>query len=245
MYEHPEVIGLCLAPHVADIDSNGRNELLVGSSGAPIGQLHAFRHTAGDTFQCLWTSQMTTSGNVISAGSGRFQGRGRPYFFAAPFGGAVYGFVADDTACHAVSYFGTSGPVRSIDHCRDHVAATLYDQLLICENTAEQAVIWRAQTQTGILDQSTIHNLQSTISVAPNPVRSGSPVRLRVVVRGSLILPSDFCLLTSDFTLYDPSGRLVFSFPVSRLPSAVSLPLHPGVYIVRCGTATARLVVTD
>ncbi|MFO7651207.1 MAG: hypothetical protein R6X13_07725 [bacterium] len=230
MYEHPEVVGLHIAPHVADFDTNGQKELAVGSSGADNGQVHVFECVGGDTFQRLWTSSMTTTGNVITVTAGRFEGRGRPLLFAAPFGGAVYGFARDDTAFHGVSCFTTPGPVRSMTHVRDRVTGAGCDQLVLAENGSEQAAVWRA------------YDLQAVDEAAGPAVRQlrigPSPARTAVRVGGSgPVLVCDACgrvvrRLGADaasWDLRDDAGRRV----------------RAGVYAVRRGPASARLVVAD
>jgi hypothetical protein len=236
MYESPDVVGLDLAPYAADIDTNGRNELIVGSSGETNGQVHVFKHTAGDTFERLWTSQMTTSGNAIAVGAGRFAGRPQPCFFAAPFGGAVYGFAADDTAFHAVSYFAASGPVRSLDVCRDDISGTPCHQLLICENTSEQAVVWRVRPQSA-LTASGFQIQDSRFQIAPNPLRSG--------LLATCHLPSALCNLTSA-SLYDALGRNIRSFDIRNSSFVIDAGLlSPGVYALLCGPQSARLVILE
>lgn len=230
VYEHPEVVGLHLAPHVADLDTNGRNELAVGSSGADCGQVHVFRHTVGDTFERLWSSAMTTSGNVITVGSGRFTGRRLPILFAAPFGGAVYGFTGGDTAFRGVSYFTTPGPVRSLACLRERVGGAERDALLLSENGSEQTAVWRATVLQSV--EETPDSGHRKLAAVPNPTR------MVVDIGGS-----------GPAVVFDACGRAV-----RRLGSgAVSWDLRDeagrrvraGVYAVRRGPSSVRLVVAD
>lgn len=230
LYEHPTVVGLHIAPHVVDLDTNGQNELAVGSSGADNGQVHVFKCTGGDTFQRLWTSQMTTTGNVIAVGSGLFLGRGRPLLFAAPFGGAVWGFAGDDTAFHGVSCFATPGPVRTISHVRDRDGGTDYDGLVLAENGSEQAAVWRATDRQAVAEPAPTR--VSRLAVGPSPARSavqfgGSGPVLVCDAVGRIVRRLGCGATTWD--LRDEEGRRVRS----------------GVYAVRRGTARARVVVAD
>ena len=144
MYEHPTVTGLHLTPLVCDVDRSGDNELIVGSSGGPVGQFHVFKNVGGDTFQPLWTSNMTTDGNVISVAGGTFAGFDNPLILAAPFDGAVYGYIKDDTAFHGVSYFFTGNPIRSLDISHDRLpAAAPTGQLVLAESGLNQMTVWR------------------------------------------------------------------------------------------------------
>lgn len=230
MYEHPEVVGLHLAPHVADFDTSGRNELAVGSSGADYGQVHVFKCTGGDTFQRLWTSQMTTTGNVISVGSGSFLGRGMPLLFAAPFGGAVYGFAGDDTAFHGVSYFTTPGPVRSVTPVRELVSGVPADGLVLAENGSEQAAVWRARDLQAIAEQPPAR--AQRLGIGPSPARTaahvgGSGPALVCDALGRVV--RRLGAGESIWDLRDENGRRV----------------RAGVYAVRRNGAGARLVVAD
>jgi hypothetical protein len=230
MYQHPEVVGLHLAPHVADFDTSGRNELAVGSSGADYGQAHVFKYTGGDTFQRLWTSQMTTTGNVISVGSGSFSGRGRPLLFAAPFGGAVYGFAGDDTTFHGVSWFATPGPVRSITPVRELVAGSAADGLVLAENGSEQAAVWRARDLQAVEELGSVP--EQRLALGPSPARTA------VQLGGS-----------GPVLVCDALGRVVRRLGSGEsswdLRDAAGRRVRAGVYAVRRGGAVARLVVAD
>jgi len=67
------------------------------------------------------------------------------------------------------------------------------------------------------------------IGVAETPPVAVTPASLPTFARNSLILPSAFSVLTSDFVLFDPSGRKVMN--LSPGPNDIS-HLSPGVYFV-------------
>jgi hypothetical protein len=170
MYEST-VIGLHMTPEIADLDNSGDNELIVGSSGSPFGQFHIFKHIAGDTFQPLWSSNMTIDGNIISLHAAQFQDYDYPVIFAAPFSGAILGFTKDDTAWHGISYFATSGPVRSVGSALNRVPGeALTDQLVLSENGVEQITVWRPQNVQSIRENKLFEHKK--ISIYPNPAQN-------------------------------------------------------------------------
>lgn len=155
VYEHPTVVGLHLTPLVADVDGCGLNELVVGSSGDPCGQLHVFRTVGHDTFEHRWTSDMTSDGNVISATAAPLVGQDKQVTFAAPFSGDVYGFAADDSGFHTVSFFPAGGPVRSIDYCRDRLRRNrLVDRLVLAQSGLEQVTVWQAESAQPVAERA-------------------------------------------------------------------------------------------
>lgn len=243
IYEHPSVIGLHLTPQVCDVDNSGGNELVVGSSGDPNGQFHVFKHVSGDTFGHLWTSTMSTEGNVVSIGAGRFTGD-YPVVFAAPFSGAIYGYVKDDTAFHGVSYFATGNVVRSIDACSDRLPGdSAIDQLVLSESGIDQITVWRPVPPQA-LDQPD-RACRPRLSVSPNPTA------------GRLSISCDSRITRA--TLYDCAGRLVADaiLTVSRRPDssnpdmnrheARDLVAESGLYVLRCqtdrGPVSAKVIV--
>jgi hypothetical protein len=77
------------------------------------------------------------------------------------------------------------------------------------------------------------------LTIAPNPARSGSFLRLTTG-------PLDHST-TSSLSLFSPSGSLLSSFTL-RTSSLILPPLPPGIYVLRLQTgmavATSKLVVT-
>lgn len=62
------VTGLALAPHVADLDGDGENELAYGSSDGA-GRVVIFENTGPNTFAARFVSSEPLSGNVVSLAS--------------------------------------------------------------------------------------------------------------------------------------------------------------------------------
>ncbi len=236
------VIGLHLSPMAADTDSSGSNELVVGSSG-DCGQVHIFKHAGGDTFLPVWSSSMTTPGNVIAVGAGRFEDYPGAVVFAAPFDGAVYGHAWDDTAYHRVSYFdpGTGSAIRSVDVGADPDAGSgLCNQLLLAESgPADYASVYRREHPIGTA-ASPPAGVRPAVRVLPNPARG--PARLEA---GTPV---------SAARLYDAGGMLVRALvpgerPVWDLRDGNGDRVPAGVYhalvTTERGTSRVRLVVLD
>jgi hypothetical protein len=227
------VVGLPVAPMACDIDSSGTNELIVGSSGDPCGQVRIFRN-AGDTFEPLWTSSMTTTGNVISVQAARFGGFGTPLLFAAPSGGAVYGFVKDAAGFRCVAYFnpGTGSAIRSIDYGPDQGG-----ELVLAESAPSDFISVYRPGASAVAEGRTGQPVPP-LRVSPNPCR-GNP---------RIIAPSP----TSRVSVLDACGRLVarsqgsFTWDRRRTDGRRAAA---GVYLVRAeiptGPASARLVIID
>jgi hypothetical protein len=234
MYQS-EVIGLHITPQVADLDNSGDNELMVGSSGDPYGQFHIFKYVGGDTFQPIWTSNLTTEGNVISVHSARFHGYEYPIIFAAPFGGAIFGFTKSDSFWHGISYFVTSGPVRSISSALEKLPEdTMVDQLVISENTSEQIAIWRPQEVQSVFEnEPTVSN--QILKIFPNP--ANGPVRLNRTDQNTI-------------EVYDSQGRLVRVITPNEqywnLTDQNGKILKSGIYFLRVKSskAIAKLVIS-
>jgi Secretion system C-terminal sorting domain len=234
MYES-SIIGLDIAPQVGDVDNSGTNELIVGSSGDPNGQFHIFKYIRGDTFQPLWSSNMTTEGNVISVHTARFRGYEYPIIFAAPFGGAVYGFVKDSSAWHDISYFLTSGPVRSIGSAQDKLPGdTIIDQLVLSENGVDQITVWRPPVRQGIFENSLIAPVPA-LKIFPNPARSS------------------IWLMCNDYEkidIYDCQGRLVRTLVLNEsnwnLTDQKGKKLKSGIYFLQSknASATTKLIIS-
>ncbi len=231
------VIGLPVAPIACRFDSAQGNLLVVGSSGDQDGQVQVFRYTSVDTFKPVWTSSMTTPGNVIAVAPAPFAGFSRPLFFCAPFGGAVYGFAKDDTGFHCVSYTnpGTGAAIRSIDYGFD-----VRDELILAESApADYISVYRRDVTGAVAELTVVPNLVP-LRVTPNPARTGTAVSLQLTANGPAAL-----------TVFDVSGRRVLSQVVRSSPFILHTSLLPaaGVYVVmvktRSGTATARLVLAD
>ncbi len=231
------VIGLHLTPMVCDVDSSGENNLVVGSSGGPNGQVHVFKYTGNNTFAPIWSSSMSTDGNVISVQAAAFQGYAFPLIFAAPFSGAVYGFVKDDTAFHTVSCFspGTGAPIRSIDAARD-----IRDQLVLAEAAPSDYVsVYRRDPPQGLANTWS-GSRHPGLTVHPNPclgpvsITSSYPVR-RIEV-------------------FDAGGRFITRLDTS-LPvvwdrtDKTGTRVKSGVYLLRVVTGESlvqsRIVVLD
>jgi hypothetical protein len=240
-YEHKmytsSVVGLPIAPIACDVDSNGSNELVVGSSGETNGQLQVFRYAGGDSFSPIWTSHMTTSGNVISVNSARFAGFGRPLIFCAPFGGAVYGFLSEGDSFRCVSYFnpGTGAAIRSIDAGHD-----LDDELILAESAPSDFVSVYRREGTGAVSEQAARLTPTRLRTSPDPARIGTAISLRLAADGPVAL-----------TLFDASGRRILSQIVRSSLFTLHSSLLPaaGVYVVRAvteaGPASARMVLTD
>jgi hypothetical protein len=234
MYES-SVIGLHMTPQVGDADNSGTNELIVGSSGNPNGQFHIFKYIGGDTFQPVWSSNMTTDGNVISVHTARFRGYEYPIIFAAPFGGAVYGFVKDSSAWHDISYFTTSGPVRSIGSAQEKLPGdTIIDQLVLSENGVEQITVWRPPVRQGIFENAPIAPVP-TLKIFPNPARNS--IWFKHAGYGNIYI-------------YDSQGRLVRSLapnePDWNLTDQNGKKLKSGIYFLQSknAMATTKLVIS-
>ena len=231
------VVGLPIAPIACRFDSAQGNLLVVGSSGDQYGQVQVFRYTHGDTFKPVWTSSMTTTGNVIAVAPAPFAGFSRPLFFCAPFGGAVYGFAKDDTAFHCVSYFnpGTGAAIRSIDYGYD-----VRDELILAESApADYISVYRRDQVGALAEQAAILNTVR-LRLSPNPAHRGTAINLQLTADSPTTL-----------TVFDASGGRILSQVVrsSRFTLRSSLLPAAGVYVVmvktRTGTAAARFVLAD
>jgi hypothetical protein len=223
------VIGLPVAPIACRFDSAEGNLLVVGSSGDPYGQTQVFRYTQADTFQPVWTSSMTTSGNVIAVAPAPFAGFSRPLFFCAPFGGAVYGFAEDDTGFHCVSYFnpGTGAAIRSIDYGFDG-----RDELILAESSpADHVSVYRrdapgaVSSPAGSAARPGLH-VHPGVSHGPVAISSGRDAAV--------------CIL-------DVSGRLVARLGTGRNAlwhglDELGRPVTTGIYLVCAEAAGARSI---
>jgi len=236
------VTGLHLTPLAADTDSSGSNELVVGSSG-DYGQVHVFKYAGGDTFDPVWSSQMTTPGNVIAAGAGSFEGFPGAVVFAAPFGGAVWGLAWDGSAYGAVGYCspGTGAAIRSVDVSSDSgPGADWCNQLVLAESApADYVSVWRRLPGTGTLEPAGPVPA-SRLRFGPNPSRG--PVRLEP---GEPVVSA---------RVFDATGRLVRLLRPDGVLSwdrrdARGVTVPAGVYLLEVaserGTSRARLVLLD
>jgi hypothetical protein len=211
------VIGLHLSPIASDIDSSGNHELVVGSSGDPAGQLHAFKYVGDDSFQPLCSSGFATSGNLIAVQAGAFAGFARPVVCAAAFSGLVHCVVADQAVWRMVGSIspGTGAAIRSIDVARD-----VRDELILAESApSDFASVYRRAGTQGI-DRAAVQPVRPGLAVVPNPtpgtIRLSAPAGAR-------------------FSVIDAAGRLV-----ARLPAGARVlsGLRPGVYLVRARSRT-------
>jgi hypothetical protein len=89
------------------------------------------------------------------------------------------------------------------------------------------------------VEEESESRLSSGLVIAPNPCRSVTTVRLA---------DSSFIVHRSSLSVYDASGRMVFSQPVRHSPFVIRTSSFPaGVYLARCTSggrvSTARLTV--
>jgi hypothetical protein len=169
---------------------------------------------------------MTTEGNVISVTAGTFEGFRTPLLFAAPFAGAVYGFVADDTAFHGVSWFspGSGAAIRSIDGERDG-----QDQLLLAESApADYLSVWRREPAPGI-DGRLRSSPRCALVAWPSPFRDA--VQVLTDPPGTAV------------AVYDATGRLVTRVEAGPHRAWRAGNAAPGVYLLRAGTARTGVVL--
>jgi hypothetical protein len=231
------VIGLPVAPIACRFDSAQGNLLVVGSSGDPYGQVQVFHYTQADTFLPVWSSSMTTAGNVITVAPAPFAGFSRPLFFCAPFGGAVYGFAKDDTGFHCVSYVspGTGAAIRSIDYGFD-----VRDELILAESAPADYISVYRRDQVGAVTEQAARLTPARLRVSPNPAHRGTAISLQLAADSPTTL-----------TVFDALGRRILSQAVRSSLFTLHTSLFPaaGVYVVmvktRAGTATAQLVIAD
>ena len=232
------IIGLPVAPMACDADSSGGNELVIGSSGETYGQLRVFRYAGGDSFSPVWTSNMTTAGNVIAVNCARFAGYSNPLILAAPFGGAVYGFENSGGNYRCVSYTnpGTGSAIRSVDYGYD-----VRDELILAESAPADYISVYRRDETGAVSERPALPNTSGLRISPNPCRGSAFL--------SFTGPLDH-LTTGPLTvsLFDASGRRVLSQPVVSSPATLHTSALPaGVYVVVLdpGNVPARLLLTD
>jgi hypothetical protein len=195
--------------------------------------VQVFRYTQADTFLPVWTSSMTTTGNVIAVAPATFAGFSRPLFFCAPFGGAVYGFAKDDSGFHCVSYFnpGTGSAIRSIDYGLD-----VRDELILAESApADYISVYRRDQVGAVAEQAATLN-PVRLRVTPNPARRGTDVSIRLAASGPAAL-----------TVFDASGRRILSQAVRSSPCTLhtsDLPARAYFVVLDAGAA-ARFVLAD
>jgi len=226
------VIGLPIAPIACRFDSAQGNLLVVGSSGDQCGQVQVFRYTQADTFKPVWTSSMTTPGNVIAVAPALFAAFDRPLFFCAPFGGAVYGFAKDDSGFHCVSYFnpGTGSAIRSIDYGLD-----VRDELILAESApADYISVYRRDQVGAVAEQAALS--PARLRVTPNPARRGTAISLQLTADSPTTL-----------AVFDALGRRILYQAVRSSPCTLhTSDLPAGAYfIVLDAGAAARFVLAD
>ncbi|MFQ6105348.1 MAG: hypothetical protein ACE5OP_13825 [Candidatus Glassbacteria bacterium] len=97
-YEHkmmePGVTGLPLSPTVEDIDGDGLNELVMGSSDTGGGTLYIFEATTDDEYTSVYQSPVFFDGTVLTTAVGPVMGSPYPAIVAGSYGGELrlYGF---------------------------------------------------------------------------------------------------------------------------------------------------------
>jgi len=97
-YEHkmvePGVTGLPLAPSVEDVDGDGLNEIVMGTTLTGGGGIYIFEATADDEYTWIYESPFPLNGNVLTTTVGPLTDAAYPGIVAGSFGGELmlYGF---------------------------------------------------------------------------------------------------------------------------------------------------------
>ncbi len=250
-------------PVLADLNSEGRLELLIGSAD---GTMHAF---SGDSGLVLW--QFVARGPATAAAVGDLTGNGRPdiafgsedssvyaldrggmLLWSRALGGKVRGapslglvnsdsamdvivgaedgrlYILDGTTGMILAARSTGGPTSTPPALGDILGAGRMD---VAVGSDDGRLYLFGGAPTAIAEPVPGRAAARVLRVLPNPARGRVSVTLPGAGRATA-------------RLFDAAGRCVREFEMVAGSAELSTArLAPGVYIARCGNASARLVV--
>lgn len=162
------VTGLPMAPHVADLDQDGLEELAYGSSGKVV----VFENSGDNAFQLRFLSSEPLSGDVLSLDSRTLRVPGTPTLAAGTSGGDLITWSYDpnrDLFSRTYREFGLGGPVVGLALADD--GNDEFEELLMFVGGAiDEVRVYRRRVLLAVSPAEATEPAESTLAAAPNPL---------------------------------------------------------------------------
>jgi hypothetical protein len=179
------IVGLPLAPHVADLDGDGDRELAYGSAAGG-GFVVVFEHTGAETFAPVFVSGEVLGGNVLTLDTHATTVPATMSLAAGSFGGdvAIWSYDAGSgTYQQTASLFGLGAAVEQLA-LEDDGADGFEELVLALSGGVDQVQVYRREDSVGVPDAGPVAAASARLVAAPNPCRAGARLALDGVVDG-------------------------------------------------------------
>ncbi len=188
------VIGLPTAPHVADLDDDGRPELAFGSSSF----VAIFENTGENAYALRLETATAWSGNVLALDARPLTVPGTMSLAAGSFGGDLRVLSYDpDLASWEESYArpALGGPIRGLALADD--GADGFEEILTALGTVDQIRVYRRVSGPSAIPAGDPAPSVVALTVAPNPFAASA----HITIPGGLV--------ANELSIYDALGRRV------------------------------------
>ncbi len=169
------LLGLPLSPHVGDLDGDGHNELVYGSSDAIGSMVAVFENDGPNSFAVRFSDHPPFDGNGVSTAAHAVGDPPSPAFAAGFHGGDLGLWVYDsagDTFALQWQALGLGGAIYNLAFDDDGEDGR--QEILPAVNGRDQILVYRRLETPSSVTPPAIAAGTPSLRVAPNPARSGA-----------------------------------------------------------------------
>jgi len=233
-------VGQFATPQIIDLDSDGLNDLIVGEKN---GNINFFKNI-GTLSQYNFQLIEDTIGDVVATNQLGINGYSVPFFFKDEndlwqlligsetgqvnqydqIEGNIFGSFNLITQSFEGALEGERSAVSYMDFTNDGIRDLVYGQ-----NGGGLSVYVSESLETSATEVTA-----TSFEIYPNPISKNGTITLQL---------HSLEALPALVKVYDELGRVVSEFTMTSRSERIVLQAERGVYFVRCGTKTAKLVI--
>jgi hypothetical protein len=233
-------VGQFATPQIIDLDNDGLNDLIVGEKNGNINFFKNIGTLSQYNFQLIEDS----IGDVVATNQLGINGYSVPFFFKDEndfwqlligsetgqvnqydqIEGNIFGSFNLITQSFEGVLEGERSAVSYMDFTNDGIRDLVYGQ-----NGGGLSVYVSESLETNVTDVAT-----TSFEIYPNPISKNGSITLQL---------HSLEALPALVKVYDELGRVVSEVTMTSRSERIVLQAERGVYFVRCGTKTAKLVI--